>query len=438
MSFTHYGIGLVGDSPQTRAVEQLAIQLGIPSVWIKGDGQISLPLYALSSGADRSRVPSESSVIDFDAGNLFSYAKRVRHSIGIGDATVRCSPNHAAASFTSFRTLVKKCLESINLPLLILSRFPDGKDSVFCVRVDADWYNHNEWRKTREALSPIGNASSWFITCSGVPDEGWNLVRALKEQGIEIGSHGYYHYTFCDRKNNEVNIARAHAALQEQGVEPSSFVAPSAKWNSKLQSCIDSQEYLYSSEFCLAYDTFPFHALVHGRSATALQIPVHPVAPSSFLRNGIEDQNVINSYFESVTNELLSSGLPVLLYGHPADLSKFDGLHALCEKMASRNVSLCSLGAYAEWWRKREEYLHVPWEIAQGEVVPPSVDSSISIIKDDAKDISSPAWKRIKENYPLRYKIGTWLDYEKIVPASRYCVSTLKTLVNYLVKRVRA
>ena len=444
-----YGIGLIGRSSRTLTAKELATQMGVPAVFFDSTKAIpALPAYVLSHPRERTLLPQGARTLDIPADDLFSRGERTAHAITLpsGDArgVVRCRPEKFAAALSLFGMEVQKALKHAGLPLLTLSPFPHGAKSLLSFRVDADWYDANEWKKTADLLSPLGASVSFFVTCADIPPAGWNFLSTLSKQGIEIGSHGFRHYTFVDRKNTEKNLERARSALSSHGLPPRAFASPSAKWNLALQDVIDAGGYTYSSEFCLAHDTYPFHAVLFGKSAGALQVPVHPVAPSSFLRRGITDSAVIREYYASIADALLRANLPLFFYGHPNDLAACPWLPAfLKELMTKEGVRPCSLGEYAAWWTLREKSLNAPWEISGGNVQKPEVDSSIRFREYASHETlpfasyEGPSLRRLPPPRSLRYRIGTWLDYERIVPSAEYAVSSAKTLLNYLVKKMR-
>ena len=141
---------------------------------------------------------------------------------------------------------------------------------------------------------------------------------------------------------------------------------------------------------------------------------------------------------------LFRSNLPLFFYGHPNDLAECTWLPAfLKELMTKEGVRPCSLGEYAAWWTLREKSLNAPWEISGGNVQKPEVDSSIRFREYASHETlpfasyEGPSLRRLPPPRSLRYRIGAWFDYERIVPSREYRVSSGKTLLNYLVKKMR-
>ncbi len=338
---------------------------------------------------------------------------------------------------------------SPDLPYILPWHYPNGARSHVNVRIDADWCNRKEWECTMEMLKPLGKHASWFITTGKVREEDMDLFGTLKQSGVEIGSHMYFHYTFRDEANNRHNMDLAEKWLKDHGIQSRSFVSPSAKWSPELQRCIDEKGYIYSSEFGLAHDCLPFET-----ERGTLQVPVHAVCPCNFL-----EKEGIGNYYSAVADALYRACLPIHLYGHPHDMHLM-GKEVIEKIAALPDVHISTLLDYALWWKERKftydlEHENDQWKIrwsgSEGVWLAVSWDGiTYSLIKNpeasfrrnelpegkimcmEPYDLPAPVQIRKKLNW--RSKIGLWLDLEYVVPPAHYKISSPKTFINYFLK----
>ena len=78
------------------------------------------------------------------------------------------------------------------------------------------------------------------------------------------------------------------------------FAGPHGRWDPSLDDTLEDLGYLYSSDFQLGYDDFPFYPWKGDRFSRVLQIPVHPVCEGLFLEAGVDDPGVIGDYFAGI------------------------------------------------------------------------------------------------------------------------------------------
>ena len=84
-----------------------------------------------------------------------------------------------------------------------------------------------------------------------------------------------------------------------------------------LDEQLEDLGYLYSSDFQIGYDDFPFYPWQGDRFSRVLQIPVHPVCEGLFLEAGVNDPELIGDYFRQVVRARLDAGELAVIYGHP-------------------------------------------------------------------------------------------------------------------------
>jgi hypothetical protein len=404
---------------------------------------------------------------------LMMEAVRAWNRMGVdanAGAIVPCTASDKYAVHRLFREVLTLAFAHQGLPLVHRWYFPGTARTHFNVRVDADWYDEGQWRETRKLLAPLAGSASWFITCRDLDRlPGVQAQQELGRLGCEIGSHGYHHYTFRDDANNQHNLRLAHACLLRLGVRCRAFVSPSAKWNAGLQRVVERLGYVYSSEFALAHDTYPFRPAVGGVRSGALQVPVHPTSPANFTkysRASVPRPSIL-IYYRQVARLLYDSARPVHFYGHPADLPLLAGGGVLEEVLSWPDVSVSTLQQYADWWNTRasaysvtvrrngarhefvpagrqagERSLAVSWDPDVVNLVPEGpfecgVRDLAAARTYTLRHRSLPVFQTVGRRLGLRGRVGDWLDYEKVVPSRDYRATTAKTAINALVKRLR-
>ena len=95
------------------------------------------------------------------------------------------------------------------------------------------------------------------------------------------------------------------------------FAAPHGRWRRSLDDQLEDLGYLYSSEFQLGHDDFPFYPWKGNRFSRILQVPVHPVCEGLFLEAGVVDPGIVADYFQQVVGAKLDAGELAVIYGHP-------------------------------------------------------------------------------------------------------------------------
>ncbi len=393
---------------------------------------------------------------------LFQDYNRLWHRTQLSDAAQAFTPMTPVAKGACVRFWTKILCVAFrhhSLPLLHPWFFPDMARTHFNVRVDADWCKPEEWDKTLAVLGSELGRSSWFITCDTLGEQGLPYLQMLKKSGCEVGSHNFEHYTFRDYANNLANMRRAQEFLTSHGIECTSFVSPSAKWNPALQRAIGQFPYVYTSEFTLAHDCYPFFPAVDGKSSPALQVPVHAVSPNNFLRFSKATHADVQAYYAEVATRLYDACLPIHLYGHPHDLFALSG-EWIRQVAAMPHVHTSTLMDYARWRLARKADISID-QSAGAPVIRSVMPASVSLAstrdgvtyqlytqKEIAPDAPGeraytltsavmPACEPIHRKLNVRSSIGQWLDLEYIVPVRHYRVSTFRTAINWCMKKLR-
>ena len=233
------------------------------------------------------------------------------------------------------------------MPYAHLWYFPNNFRNVFAFRIDSDGSSREEM----DTLYQIGHdhnvAMTWFLDVKS--HETWlDHFRYFVDQ--EIGLHCYEHQTYPTLEWNLKNITRGLHEMQQVGLQPLGFAAPFGIWNPELGKAIDEVGFQYSSEFSYACDTLPLLPESGGTKFKTLQVPVHPICIGSLMRAGYSDARM-REYFTMVAAQKFSRHEPLFFYHHPSHRhwNVVEGIFSL----AGEGVEIMTLGAYAEWWKRR-------------------------------------------------------------------------------------
>jgi hypothetical protein len=234
-----------------------------------------------------------------------------------------------------------------------LSPYPYPYRSAFNFRADLDEPYPDVYARFAIARSRIDDCTTHFVS-TGAYGDNRDVLRDLAR--LDTQSHGHFHVVYRDEAANRRNIGRAHARLTRAGIAPVGFAAPEGRWNEGLDTVLEENGYLYSSDFHLGYDDLPFYPWRGGRFSEVLQVPVHPVCEGLFLDAGTCDYRVIEEYLAWVVRNKIDAGEPAFVYGHPERrLGRFPRVLEALANQVSGNSFLwrVTLTEFARWWRWR-------------------------------------------------------------------------------------
>lgn len=236
---------------------------------------------------------------------------------------------------------------------ICVAPFPYPYRSAFSFRADLDETLPGDYFRFAQARAPLEDCCTHFVSTHAYgrhPD----VLRDL--EGLDTQSHGHFHHVYREAESNATNLERAHRILSGSGIEPTGFAAPHGRWNAGLDDAIEDLGYLFSSDFQLGYDDYPFFPWKRDRFSRVLQIPVHPICEGLFLDAGIADPREIGEYLARVVAGRLSSGDLAIAYGHPERrLGRMPEVMA-CLDRAVRSSTLTWRATFTElarWWRWR-------------------------------------------------------------------------------------
>jgi hypothetical protein len=236
-----------------------------------------------------------------------------------------------------------------------ISPFPYPYQSAFSFRADLDESVPDDYHRFAAARGGLGPCSTHFVSTYAYTHEK-SVLNDLRRHDTQ--SHGHFHHVYREPQSNRVNLERAHKILCSSGIEPVGFAGPHGRWRASVDEQLEDLGYLYSSDFQIGYDDFPFYPWRGDRFSRVLQIPVHPVCEGLFLDAGAAGPEVIADYFRQVVSSRLDAGELAVIYGHPERrLGRMpEIMTAIAEAVDGRPlVWRASFSELARWWRWRAE-----------------------------------------------------------------------------------
>lgn len=190
--------------------------------------------------------------------------------------------------------------------------YPKDYDSIFTFRIDCDNYHKLDYATTLNLCLKHSIVAAWFINTKTIPK---SFIKKLIKAGQEVYPHCYEHKVFDTYNDNFDNLVKAEEVLLRILGEPteiqiSGTAAPSGKSNPEFIKAVEDMAYDFSSEFSVAYDTFPF------KVGTVWQVPIHPICVGlgSWTK---KDEKAGLDYFLNLINEKIKNRQLLFLYGHP-------------------------------------------------------------------------------------------------------------------------
>jgi hypothetical protein len=327
-----------------------------------------------------------------------------------------------------------------------LAPFPFPYRSAFNFRADLDEPFPDDYARFARARRPLDDCTTHFVSTHAYGLDCAVLADLLR---YDTQSHGHYHVVYRDTGANERNVARAHALLEQAGFAIEGFAAPEGRWTAGLDTVLEDRGYLYSSDFQIGYDDWPFFPWRGDRFSRVLQVPVHPVCEGLFLEAGENESRVIADYLVRVVRESVAANEPAFVYGHPERrLARMpDVLAALAAEVARHTLLWrVTLTDFARWWLWRgsrrwsivprgEDRLEVQFddwddlyplgiEIVRGShsAVVPIAGPCMPIRLDELAyerrwaRVDSPAPTPLRPPHRLRTAARTLLDWETVTP----------------------
>jgi hypothetical protein len=247
---------------------------------------------------------------------------------------------------------------------------------------------------------------------------------------IDIQSHGFYHHSYRDYRNNFHNIDKAKIFFEKQDITTCGFAAPMGKYNKPLMLALEDLEYKYSSDFSFDYINFPHYPFIGNRFSKILQIPIFPICPELLFKEGFILKEVIE-YYKNVISSLKSTRIPIIIYLH-TDSRYPEVIFFLKEIMElikdDQELYKCSISEFAEWCFEIENT---------------DLSKKYGIITSGISRLSVPPSKYfgISSNISIKKRIKRYvkelIDYEEVTPLRELKNNWLQKSVKMVVRKIR-
>ncbi len=253
------------------------------------------------------------------------------------------------------RALIERLRDAVTLAggaWIRLAPFPYPYRSAFSFRADLDEPAPGDYHRFARARQALDTFSTQFVSTQAYAHHD-TVIADLRR--LDTQSHGHFHFVHRDFEANRANLERADRILRGAGIEPLGFAAPHGRYHAALDDVLEELGYLYSSEFQLAYDDFPFFPWKRDRFSRVLQIPIHPVCEGLFLEAGVTDPDRVGAYFDRVVRARTAAGELVVIYGHPEGrLARMTGVVTQVAAAAAADpltwrVTFTDLARYWRW-----------------------------------------------------------------------------------------
>lgn len=240
-----------------------------------------------------------------------------------------------------------KHLHSIrNLPFIHKWFFPNKAQNVFLFRIDSDFGNQKQIRRWYELSQKNKIKYTWFLHTKA--HKRWLSIFSEFEDH-EMAVHGYDH--FFSKSSNESNIKKAKEIMKQKGLYGKGYASPYGLWNKKLNITCEKFDFIYSSEFSYIYDSLPLRPIFKDRISSVIQIPIHPICVGSLLSAKMDDEDIVNYYFEEFDKKIIQF-TPLIFYDHVLHNSP-SILQHLFNKISLYSFPCLTFLEYALWWNER-------------------------------------------------------------------------------------
>lgn len=293
---------------------------------------------------------------------------------------------------------------------------------IFSLRIDADEYSKESFSCYYKLFEKYKNAITIFFSINSFKDSP-NEIKRCKDIGLDIQSHGFYHYTYNDYKSNRYNIKKAKRFFQGLGIDTKGFAGPMGKWNWQLMRSLEDEGYEYSSDFAYSYLSLPCYPCYKNRISKVLEIPIFPVCPELFFqqkRYGFKD---ILNYYKAAIDEMIDCRIQVIIYAHTS--LEHSRTLELLDKISEYAISVkglkpMSMTEINDYYRRddgeREKDGIIESKIPHADYIGKEIDISFpEKIKDSIKDI---------------------MDFEKITPIAELQCGTAKKVLKILARKI--
>ncbi|MEW6407144.1 MAG: polysaccharide deacetylase family protein [Patescibacteria group bacterium] len=291
----------------------------------------------------------------------------------------------------------------------------------FCLRIDADEHNEELFDEFLSVFDNFKDAITIFFNAHNFSSLKDKIIKCANS-GLDVQSHGYYHYTYNDYRSNRYNINKAKRFFEELGITTIGFAAPMGKWNESLMYALEDEGYEYSSDFSYDYLGFPTYPNLGNRVSSILEIPIFPVAPELFFQNNNFNSRRILEFYENAIKEISSCGLPVIIYAHTSNYNEIPKLlNSILEFAILKNkLTPINLTNFYNLWKK----IH-PQKI--------QMTSRADKIKIPNSDLLGETIN-LEINSFLKNYFKNLIDFERITPLDEIQYGWFKKTINKVLR----
>jgi folate-dependent phosphoribosylglycinamide formyltransferase PurN len=295
--------------------------------------------------------------------------------------------------------------------------------NIFCLRIDADEYDVGSFSNYFSLFKKYTQAITMFINAHSF-EGARNHILECKDTGLDIQSHGFYHYVYSDFQSNLYNLQKSASFFNKLGINTKGFAAPMGRWNKSLILALERAGYEYSSDFSYDYLGLPSYPSLGNRISDILEIPVFPVAPELFLQQGYSRIEDIFSYYKAAIDEMIACAIPVIIYGHTSSFQAVPQLLFDITDYAlnTKGLQPLNLTNFSHWWEGK--------------------DHPVEEIKTLRKTIRLPQQQflgrktHLGAGEILKKSIKNILDFERITPDEELCCSVLKRVTKKIIRKI--
>lgn len=251
-----------------------------------------------------------------------------------------------AISRLIFNTL-KHLHISRDLPFIHKWFFPGTEQNIFLFREDTDYSKKEDIEEIQKIAISNNISVTWFVHIK----ENIDFLQTYQKSPLdEIALHCYDHFTSSKYQLIKNDITKALELLDTHNIKPTGYAAPYGIWNKNLNRVLTEENFKYSSEFSLIYDSLPIHTDI---TNNILQISTHPICLDSLLKNG-SSKNEIFEYYKQIIDFNLFCQIPVSLYDHPGH-GNYDILNQIFNYINSLKLKSLTYNEYSSWWSSRRD-----------------------------------------------------------------------------------
>ncbi len=313
----------------------------------------------------------------------------LRKSTDFSDYSERITSIDRHSIAKALQNVLVRAFHAKGLPYVHLWYYPGNYQSAFAFRIDVDGVHGDLLGRVSRAARHNGFALTFFVNKSLCQEEA-QKIREI-DPVHEIGNHADVHNLFSDYSSNYQNILRCKEWLDEIGIQQGPwFAAPRGMWNEALHQALEDLEYLYTSDFGVCIEGFPFFPYIANARSKVLQIPVNPFSVErawvwkAQADAGAVTPDFVSSFWNASIEKNYQNDLPVILYSHPEKFGAIadEVFPLLRQKLTGLKIWETTLSGFARWWIRRDRVdFAAEYQPETGQVTTTGIDGQDITVK---------------------------------------------------------